>query len=60
MTVTIAAPFISISAHDPDVASAFDRDAPGLEVRADVTPEGLRWVTLGLAGENVNIVPSWA
>jgi catechol 2,3-dioxygenase-like lactoylglutathione lyase family enzyme len=43
MAVTVSAMFIPV--HNPDAALAFYRDALGLEVRADVASEGLRWVS---------------
>jgi catechol 2,3-dioxygenase-like lactoylglutathione lyase family enzyme len=36
---------------DPDAALAFYRDALGFEVRADVGYGGLRWITVGPAGQ---------
>jgi catechol 2,3-dioxygenase-like lactoylglutathione lyase family enzyme len=54
MTVTISAMFIPV--HDPDSALAFYRDALGLEVRNDVGSDGLRWVTVGAPGQDVDIV----
>jgi predicted enzyme related to lactoylglutathione lyase len=56
MTVTISAMFILV--HDPDAALGFYRDALGLEVRMDVSSEGFRWITVGAAGQDVNIVLS--
>jgi predicted enzyme related to lactoylglutathione lyase len=46
-----------ISVHDHDEALAFYRDVLGLEVRADVKYEGLRWTTVGPRDQpDVNIV----
>ncbi|NKY31906.1 VOC family protein [Nocardia speluncae] len=36
---------------DPDAALAFYRDLLGFEVRKDVGYEGLRWITVGPAGQ---------
>ncbi len=54
MTVTVASMFIAV--HDPDAALAFYRDGLGLEVRNDVASDGFRWVTVGAAGQDVDIV----
>ncbi|HSN02168.1 MAG TPA: VOC family protein [Acidimicrobiales bacterium] len=56
MTVLLSSTFISV--HDPDAALAFYRDALGLEVRADVSSEGFRWVTVAAPGQDVDIVLS--
>jgi predicted enzyme related to lactoylglutathione lyase len=46
-----------ISVHDHDEALAFYRDLLGLEVRADVKYEGMRWTTVGPRDQpDVNIV----
>src|SRR5438874_3276679 len=46
-----------ISVHDHDQALAFYRDLLGLEVRADVKYEGMRWTTVGPEDQpDVNIV----
>src|SRR5437879_10066571 len=46
-----------IAVHDHDEALAFYRDLLGLEVRADVKYEGMRWTTVGpKAQPDVNIV----
>jgi uncharacterized glyoxalase superfamily protein PhnB len=37
---------------DPDAALAFYRDTLGFEVRLDVGYEGMRWITVGPAGES--------
>ena len=36
---------------DPDAALTFDRDTLGFEVRGDVGYQGLRWITVGPAGQ---------
>ena len=36
---------------DPDAAMAFYRDILGFEVRMDVGYEGMRWITVGPAGQ---------
>jgi uncharacterized glyoxalase superfamily protein PhnB len=36
---------------DPDAALAFYRDTLGFEVRGDVDYHGLRWITVGPAGQ---------
>jgi predicted enzyme related to lactoylglutathione lyase len=36
---------------DPDAALAFYRDALGFEIRNDVGYEGMRWITVGPAGQ---------
>jgi uncharacterized glyoxalase superfamily protein PhnB len=42
---------------DPDAALAFYRDTLGFEVRDDVGYEGMRWITVGPAGQpGVSIV----
>ena len=35
--------------HSADLALAFYRDAPGLELRNDVANEGFRWITVDAA-----------
>jgi predicted enzyme related to lactoylglutathione lyase len=46
-----------VAVHDHDEALAFYRDVLGLEVRNDVTYEGMRWVTVGpKAQPDVNVV----
>ena len=46
-----------IAVHDHDEALAFYRDILGLEVRADVKYEGMRWTTVGpMSQPDVNIV----
>ncbi len=54
MTVTVSTMFIPVN--DPDAALGFYRDALGLEVRNDVGSGGLRWVTVGAAGQDVDVV----
>jgi len=56
MTVTVATMFIPVQ--DPDAALAFYRDVLGLEVRADVSSDGFRWVTVGAPGQDLAIVLS--
>ncbi|MCW2545457.1 MAG: lyase [Frankiales bacterium] len=56
MPVTVSAMFISV--HDPDAALGFYRDALGLEVRNDVSSEGFRWITVGGAGQDLDVVLS--
>ena len=42
---------------DPEAALAFYRDTLGFEVRGDVGYNGLRWITVGPAGQpGINIV----
>ncbi|MFF5982259.1 VOC family protein [Streptomyces olindensis] len=55
MDITIHASFLP---HDnPDAALAFYRDTLGFEVRNDVGYEGMRWITVGPAGQpGTNIV----
>src|SRR5260221_13524096 len=46
-----------IAVHDHDEALAFYRDLLGLEVRADVKYEGMRWTTVGPKGQpDINIL----
>jgi catechol 2,3-dioxygenase-like lactoylglutathione lyase family enzyme len=54
MTVTVSTMFIPV--HDPDAALGFYRDALGLEVRNDVAAGGFRWVTVGAAGQDLDVV----
>jgi len=54
MAVTVSAMFIPVE--DPDTALGFYRDALGLEVRVDVSNGGFRWVTVGAAEQDVDIV----
>jgi catechol 2,3-dioxygenase-like lactoylglutathione lyase family enzyme len=45
MKLTLSHCFLTV--HDQDAALAFYRDTLGLEVRADVLFEGMRWLTVG-------------
>ncbi|MBL1074512.1 VOC family protein [Nocardia sp. 2] len=55
MDFTIQASFLPQD--DPDAALAFYRDVLGFEVRNDVGYNGLRWITVGPAGQtDTNIV----
>ncbi|MEV5316808.1 VOC family protein [Streptomyces sp. NPDC052687] len=45
MDITLSQCFIAVDDHDK--ALAFYRDTLGLEVRRDVSFEGMRWVTVG-------------
>jgi catechol 2,3-dioxygenase-like lactoylglutathione lyase family enzyme len=49
MNVTIHASFLPHT--DPDASLAFYRDTLGFEVRNDVGYGGLRWITVGPAGQ---------
>ncbi|MBF8188321.1 VOC family protein [Nonomuraea sp. K274] len=49
MDFTIHASFLPHS--DPDASLAFYRDALGFEVRKDVGYDGMRWITVGPAGQ---------
>ena len=49
MTITIHASFLPHS--DPDASLAFYRDVLGFEVRNDVGYGGMRWITVGPAGQ---------
>ena len=49
MDLTIHASFLPHD--DPDASLAFYRDVLGFEVRLDVGYEGLRWITVGPAGQ---------
>ena len=49
MEVTIHASFLPHD--DPDASLAFYRDALGFEVRNDVGYGGMRWITVGPAGQ---------
>ena len=44
MDIALSHCFITV--HDPEAALGFYRDALGLQVRTDVSAEGMRWVTL--------------
>ena len=54
MDITIHASFLPHD--DPDAALAFYRDQLGFEVRGDVGYEGMRWITVGPAGQPTSIV----
>jgi uncharacterized glyoxalase superfamily protein PhnB len=55
MDITIHSSFLPHT--DPDAALAFYRDTLGFEVRNDVGYEGMRWITVGPAGQpDVSIV----
>jgi uncharacterized glyoxalase superfamily protein PhnB len=49
MDISIAQTFLP--QNDPDAALAFYRDTLGFEVRMDVGYEGMRWITVGPAGQ---------
>ena len=49
MDITIHASFLPHT--DPDASLAFYRDVLGFEVRNDVGYQGLRWITVGPAGQ---------
>jgi catechol 2,3-dioxygenase-like lactoylglutathione lyase family enzyme len=49
MDITIHASFLPH--HDPDASLAFYRDVLGFEVRNDVGYGGMRWITVGPAGQ---------
>ena len=49
MDITIHASFLPQD--DPDAALAFYRDTLGFEVRSDVGYQGMRWITVGPAGQ---------
>ena len=49
MDITINASFLPLD--DPDAALAFYRDTLGFEVRGDVGYQGMRWITVGPAGQ---------
>ena len=49
MDLTIAQAYLPQD--DPDAALAFYRDTLGFEVRNDVDYRGLRWITVGPAGQ---------
>ena len=55
MAINVSQCFIAVDDHDK--ALAFYRDVLGLEVRNDVSYEGMRWVTVGSPSQpDVNIV----
>jgi predicted enzyme related to lactoylglutathione lyase len=49
MDITIHSSFLP--QNDPDAALAFYRDILGFEIRNDVGYNGLRWITVGPAGQ---------
>jgi len=49
MNINIHASFLPHN--DPDVSLAFYRDTLGFEIRADVGYGGMRWITVGPAGQ---------
>ena len=49
MDITIHASFLP--QNDPDASLAFYRDTLGFEVRNDVGYKGMRWITVGPAGQ---------
>jgi uncharacterized glyoxalase superfamily protein PhnB len=49
MDITIHSSFLP--QNDPDTALAFFRDTLGFEVRNDVGYDGMRWITVGPAGQ---------
>ena len=49
MNLSIHASFLPYD--DPEAALAFYRDTLGFEVRQDVGYEGMRWITVGPAGQ---------
>ena len=49
MTITIHSSFLPHT--DPDASLAFFRDVLGFEVRLDVGYGGMRWITVGPAGQ---------
>jgi catechol 2,3-dioxygenase-like lactoylglutathione lyase family enzyme len=49
MDISIHASFLP--QNDPDAALAFYRDTLGFEVRKDVGYNGMRWITVGPAGQ---------
>ncbi|WP_194837050.1 VOC family protein [Nocardia sp. XZ_19_369] len=49
MTITIQSSFLP--QNDPEAAIAFYRDILGFEVRNDVGYNGMRWITVGPAGQ---------
>jgi predicted enzyme related to lactoylglutathione lyase len=49
MDITIYSSFLPHS--DPDASLAFYRDVLGFEIRNDVGYQGMRWITVGPAGQ---------
>ena len=54
--MTIALQYCHVTVNDVDESLGFYRDALGLEVRNDVAAGDFRWVTVGAAGQDVDIV----
>jgi catechol 2,3-dioxygenase-like lactoylglutathione lyase family enzyme len=55
MTIALHSSFLP--QNDPDLAVAFYRDTLGLEVRNEVENGGMRWITVGPAGQpDVSVV----
>lgn len=55
MNLTINTTFLTHT--DPEASTAFFRDVLGFEVRNDVGYDGMRWITVGPAGQpDTNIV----
>jgi predicted enzyme related to lactoylglutathione lyase len=54
MTIKLSQCFIAVDDHDK--ALVFYRDVLGLEVRNDVSFEGMRWLTVGSPEQDVEIV----
>jgi catechol 2,3-dioxygenase-like lactoylglutathione lyase family enzyme len=54
MAITIHMTFLPHN--DPDASLAFYRDTLGFEVRNDVGHGGMRWITVGPAGQPTSIV----
>jgi catechol 2,3-dioxygenase-like lactoylglutathione lyase family enzyme len=54
MDITIHYAFLPHT--DPDASLAFYRDTLGFEVRNDVGYQGMRWITVGPAGQPTSIV----
>jgi catechol 2,3-dioxygenase-like lactoylglutathione lyase family enzyme len=49
MDLTLSTCFVLV--HDPELSLSFYRDTLGLELRADVTREEFRWITVGAASQ---------
>src|SRR3954469_20111431 len=49
MNINIHASFLP--QNDPDASLAFYRDTLGFEIRGDVGYQGMRWITVGPAGQ---------
>ena len=54
MEITIHSSFLPHT--DPDASLAFYRDTLGFEVRNDVGYQGMRWITVGPAGQDTSVV----